>query len=170
MGVVILCLAALIVANGAAHPDPPDTSAPERPAVGILLGPGLDGSDPWFFTGVRVTIPATDRISLDLESSAVPGGGNDFARIHGWHAAQLRFLRTPESRGSRYWLAGVAVMPGDKLRLDGSIRDERHYTAALIGIGGRELVGRGFRISGEASAYAGDGFGVRALTVVQWGR
>lgn len=169
MRIPLATVAVLVCALPAAAQAPAGTDA-EGPAVGLFLGPAIDGSNPWFFTGFRVTVPISRKTSLDLESSALHGTGQEFARLHGWFAVQIRFMRTPHEAVSRYTIAGVAAMPGDKLRPDGSILERRLYSAAILGIGQRQLLARGLRLSTEASVHGGDGFGARAVAIVQWGR
>jgi hypothetical protein len=167
-----LALAVLIVL-GAAAPVAAQAAPPSNAegfAAGFFAGPAIDGSEPWFFTGFRVSVPAGRRISVDFESSPVHGGENQYTRIHGWYAAQLRFLKAPAEKQSRYWIAGLAVLPGDKLHPDGSIRERRHYSALVAGIGDRILLPRGFRLSTEIAAHLGSGIGVRVLAVLQWGQ
>src|SRR5687768_6701560 len=104
-------VASIVIVLALAGPARAQDAAParnaERLAFGFFAGPALDGTDPWFFTGIRLTVPAGRRVSLDLESSVIHGAQSDFARIHGWAAAKLRFQKTPHARSSRYWIAGV---------------------------------------------------------------
>lgn len=140
--------------------------------LGLFVRPALDGSDPWLVTGFRLSVPASRRISIDCESAAIQGAQNEFSRIHGLFGVQLRFLRSPDGAGrqSRYWIAGIHAMPGDKLREDGSIRERKLYTAAVLGIGRRQLIGGATRVLTEAAVSGGDGFGVSVTVGVQFGR
>ena len=169
---MLLTAAVLLSSPPAFAQEPQRPAAAEGFGLGLFVRPALDGSDPWLVTGFRLSIPATPRISIDCESAAIQGAQNEFSRIHGLFGVQLRFLKSPDAsdRQSRYWIAGIQAMPGDELREDGSIRERRLYTAAVLGIGSRQLVGRATRVLTEAAISGGDGFGVSVTLGVQFGR
>ena len=165
---ILLALAVLTVLAAPAYAQEAARNA-ERLSFGFFAGPAIDGSDPWFFTGIRVTLPAGRRMSLDFESSAIHGAQSEFARFHGWAAAKLRFQKTPHERSSRYWITGLGVMPGDKLHPDGSVRDQRWFPVLVLGIGQRDLVAGRTRISTEVEFHGGDGLGLLVSAGVQFG-
>ena len=164
----LLSLAALTVLAAPAYAQEAARNA-ERLSFGFFAGPAIDGNDPWFFTGIRVSMPAGRRISLDLESSAIHGAESEFARFHGYAAAKLRFQKSPEARSSRYWITGLGVMPGDKLHPDGSVRDQRWFPVIVLGIGQRDLIAGRTRLSTEVEFHGGDGLGLLVSASLQVG-
>ena len=79
-------------AQVAAEPGP---SSPERISVGLATNLAVEGSGPWFAPGIRVGVPVTRRLSLDLESSAVFGGKLEapYGSITSFLALNARRLR-----------------------------------------------------------------------------
>lgn len=142
----------------------------EGVAFGLWAGPGLDGADPWFYTGIRLSFPVNRKVSADLESASLLGAESAFARFHGWYGARLRFLKTPERATSRYWTIGLGAMPGDKLNPDdGTIRERRTYAVLIAGLGARRIVGRFTRLTADLEFHGGSGIGGVATAGIQWG-
>lgn len=172
MASILLTIALLLgLATGAAAQTRPVEQVDEGFGFGLFVRPALDAGDPWLINGLRVSLPASPRISIDVESAMVLGGSNEFARVHGLFGAQLRLLRASGAgaRQAHYWIAGVQVLPGDKLNPDGSVREQRLYANAVGGIGGRQLYGRAMRVLTEASLSVGNGFIASVTAGVQWG-
>ena len=141
-----------------------EASAPrERPAFGGLATPALEGSGPWFLTGVRRSLPIGARHVLDVDGGRIFGGASAYGSFRRFAAAQLRFYRGVQESGTRrYWIGGLQYLP--EIESDGN---RKRHSALVIGHGWSQAFG-GARVLQEIGFSGGDGFLFYVTTGVQW--
>jgi hypothetical protein len=165
-------LTGLLMAAPARAQSPASPSATPIPGDGLAVGgflmPAINGGA-WFSPGVRVSAPLGRRLRLDVDAAPVFGGTNRVVSIRSFLAAQLRTpIRSRDEAGNgRYWLAGLRYLPMEKLREDGSVREEKSATLLTGGVGWDQVFRNRLRAAVEVGLSAGDGLMPFASLTVQ---
>ena len=151
-------------AQAAAEPVQP---VRERISVGLATNAALEGSGPWFAPGIRLGVPLTSRVSVDIESSAVFGGRLEppYGSITSFLAVNARRLRNDRASDgtARYWMFGLRYTPikwpPDKV--------EPHDDLAItFGHGWDQIFPSRWRVGGEVGFSGGNGFLLFATIVI----
>ena len=137
-------------------------------AMGGFLMPAINGG-PWFSPGVRFSAPLGRRLRLDVDAAPVFGGTNSVVSIRSFLAVQVRtpFGSRDDAGNGRYWLVGLRYLPMEKLREDGSVREEKSATLLTGGRGWDQVFRNGLRAAVEVGLSAGDGIMPFANLTVQ---
>ena len=140
-----------------------DASAPprERVNVGVATNLAIEGSGPWFAPGIRVGVPLGARAALDVESSAVFGGGlpSPYGSITSFLVLNARWLRDDrKSDGTaRYWITGLRFTPikWPPEKEDAAYDSDLAFT---FGHGWDQIFKRGTRVGTEIGFSGGRGY------------
>ena len=151
-------------AQVAAEPGP---SSPERISVGLATNIAVEGSGPWFAPGIRVGVPVTRRLSLDLESSAVFGGKLEapYGSITSFLALNARRLRAERASDgiARYWLFGLRYTP---IQWPPDKAQPHDDLALTFGHGWDQVLRSRWRVGAEIGVSGGAGFLLFATLVI----
>ena len=161
LGVVVVPSRGLAQTSGASS-ETRDTPH-ERVAFGLVANVALEGSGPWLAPGLRVTMPFGARAALDVESSAVFGGGTPYGSITSFLAANIRLHRgsRKDDGSGRSWIVGLRHYPISR-------QGHAHSSdlALTLGHGWDQVFASGRRVAGEVGFSGGSGFLFFATIVV----
>jgi hypothetical protein len=151
-------------AQGAAEPAQPSR---ERISVSLATNVALEGSGPWFAPGLRLGVPLTRRLSVDLESSAVFGGKleapyGSITSFFALNARRLREDRAPDGT-ARYWLFGLRYTP---IKWPPEKTQPHDDLAVTFGHGWDQIFPSRWRVGGEIGLSGGNGFLLFATLVI----
>ena len=139
----------------------------ESISLGFATNVALEGSGPWFAPGLRLGVPITSRMSLDIESSAVFGGrlAPPYGSITSFLAVNARRLR--DNRASdgtaRYWIFGLRYTP---VKWPPEKAEPHDDLAITFGHGWDQIFPSRWRVGGEVGFSGGNGFLLFATLVV----
>ena len=131
----LLILLISFTANGSAQDLVVAPEVRDGLAIGTVLTPAVNGSDPWLLAGLRVSIPIGSRTAIDLDGGRIFGGVSSYGAFGEYAGIQFRRLRAERTAAgdSTYLIFGVHYLPEEDIDRFGRPAGRKHHVLAVLG-------------------------------------